>query len=390
MIVVRTSSAFIAALIAHGAVSAQQPPSDKIADYLVDIGPGPVSAAEILGVSATAVTNVQALKDLNVLLKPATGGKEKAAVGLEITPLRTRWSSMTAASYMTSPLSRLLGSTSLSYAKNTAKYGATDYSQQAAGLHTQFYIDAKDDPVVAAHEAFAQCAMAQSIDVQKLRELNARVEERKRQLNVSVLPVEERNRLESEYINSAAFIKLAQDADTAVKACVAKAARAKWNAPLVAATVGSAWIQPDAGGARLTLAKTLSVTGVLTAGANGAVHVSARRARKELDTSTLAASPVFKSHTLLAARYTYRGNEDSDLFGIVEISNAKDSDGTVSNAAFKYAIGLDKRVLEGVWLEFRVGKARMVNGTGDETKALFNVKWSPTPALPTLWGAKQP
>ena len=382
------------------AASAQTTPpaSDKIKDYLVDIAPGPVSAAEMLGVSASAVTNIQALKDLNVLLQPGTSTDQKAGFGLEITPLRTKWSSVSATQYRSNPAVRLMASTSLSYAKKSAKYGTVDYSQQAIAVHASHFLDSKNDPIVAAHAAFETCIELGEIETRKVKGLLAATSAKLAQLQLQDvaagrpprkdLTQSERADVEEAFLKGSEFSAWVEDANKAVKQCVAKAAKAKWNAKAVAVTLGSAWISPEAGGTRLTLARTLSVSATFDVGPDGGVNLVAKRAQKELDTSTLGGTIVHKNRTLLAGRYTYRGPEDSKLFGIVEVSNAKKGTGTSTDSAFKYALGVDARVAEGFWLEFRVGRAVTASGAKEETKGLVNFKWSPTPDLPQLWEKK--
>lgn len=384
----RCLAAFAALALLHLPLLAQQQPSDQIKDYLVDVGAGPVSAAELIGVSSTAVTNVQSLKDLNVLLTPGSGADQQAGMGLQLAPFRTQWSPFSATDYVNRAGVRLLGSLSLSYAQNTAKHDDRDYRQQSAALHAAYYFDPNDDPIYAAHQAFAHCNIS-DIEIKKGQALLALIAEARKTLGREPTP-EEKDKITVGYLAGADFAKLKDQADQAVKQCVADAARDNWNATLLTATLGGAWIRPDAGGgSRLSLGRSLSVAGVVKAGANGAVNLLARFNRHELDLDTLASTPAYKAHTLLAARYTYRGTQDSKLYGMAEVSNAKDSVATVSNAAYKYAVGLDAKVFDAVWLEFRLGRARAGSpGAGDETKALMSLKWSPTPSLPALFSSK--
>jgi hypothetical protein len=385
--------AVVATLLAHGCVLAQdaaaapQPASSPdLKDYLVDIGAGPVSAADLIGVSATAVTEVQSLKDFNVLLSPGVGGGQKTGMGLQITPARTPWSPMTARQYVDSDAYRLLGSLSLSYAQNSAIYGGATYRQQGAALHLGYYLHKADDPLVAAHEAFANCDELRTIGF--LITHFVQDQKAKARLANPAITQAELDKIDNSYNASPEFAKRLTEADAAVKECVADKARDKWNSAMVALTVGTAWIRPDSGGTQLPLARSLSLAAVLPDRDVGAFNLVARFNRHEVDVDSLATTPTYGSHTLVAARYTYRGPKDSDLYKLVEVSNARDSDATVASTAFKLALGVDKRVSDGVWLEFRVGRARSNNGSGDQTKALMTFKWSPTPTLPTLF-AKQ-
>jgi len=362
---------------------AEKAPSDKLADYLVDIGAGPVSAADLIGVAGTGVTQVQSLKDFNVLFQPGAGGDQKAGYGLELTPLRTRWSPVGIAQYRADPWTRFLASTSVSYARNTASYAGATHVQQAAAIHATYFWKPADDPVVAAHMAFDTCDTALGIEKQKAAELQRRLQERA--ARTPPITNDDRDRITREYLDSASFQKLATDADEAVQKCVAGAAKAAWNAPVIAATLGAADIQPEAGGARLALTRSLSLSAVFPAGANGAVNLTVRRSQKDLDLKSIGTRPTFGRTTLVGGRYTYRGNENSDLFGVLEVSDTHGVQDGIASTAFKYALGIDKKVGDLVWIEFRLGRARSITSGKDEPKALLNLKWSSTPSLPTLW-----
>lgn len=379
----------------NGSALAQTAPkpsaqSDAIKDYLVDVGAGPVAAADLIGVSSSAVTDVQNLKDLNVLLTPSTGSDQQAGMGLQFAPFRSQWSTISANDYMNSAGARFLGSLSLSYAQNKAKYGDVDYRQQAAALHAHFYPNPADDPIYNAHEAFASCQPMKDIQFKVVDKINALLVAAERAKG-SALTQPEQKKIESDYKDTDEYKRQVAALDPAIVKCVADAARNSWNKTLLAATIGEAWIRPETGAASsLTLARSLSLQGVYGPSANSALNFAARFSWHELDTDTLAKTPAYKNNNLVAARYTYRGAEDSTLFGLAEVSNAKSSDAaTISNAAFKYALGLDAKVFNAVWLEFRVGRARSsTSGTPDETKALMSIKWSATPSLPTVFAPR--
>jgi hypothetical protein len=375
-------------LVVHAAAASQGKQSNDINDYLVDIGAGPVSAADLIGVSSTAVTNVQSLKDFNVLFTPGTGSEQQTGMGLQLAPFRTRWSPISAQEYHASAGARLLGALSLSYAQNQAKYNNLDYRQQAAALHVAYYVKPEDDPIYVAYDAFINCTQEHDATLQMAEGVQKATTAYRKALAVDrPLTAEELETVKHAYEATADFAKLKDTADQAVKQCVASRARDNWNATLLTATIGGAWIRPNAGGgSTLTLARSLSLAGVFYGGANGAFNVLARFNRHELDLDTLAGAPAYKDRTLLAARYTYRGAKDSTLYGLAEVSNAKSSEATISDSAFKYALGLDAKLFDAVWLEFRVGRARSSNSSsGDATKGLLSLKWSPTPTLPTLF-----
>lgn len=365
--------------------------SDKISDYLVDLGPGPVSAADLIGVSASSVTNVQALKDFNVLLTPGSTGSDKTGFGLELTPARSSLfpQMISAAQYVDKahPIDRVLGSLSLSYAQNTHTLSDLDYRQTSAAIHAGYYINPDNDPIVAAHSAFAHCVDAQAIGVLEAQGLLSVVSVWRATHQNAVPTKEELDQLSKDYAKSDAFVKMVSDANTAAKTCVAQAAKTKWNAGQVSVTYGAAWIKPvSGGGSQLSLGRTLSLAGVVPLGDSAVLNLAWRNMRRELDLSTIAATPGYSQGNLVGGRITWRGDASrGDTFALVEVSNAKSNSDTLANTAFKAALGLDHRIADGVWLEFRFGRSRSESGDKETTKGLLDVTWSPTSTLPKLF-----
>ena len=114
------------------------------------------------------------------------------------------------------------------------------------------------------------------------------------------------------------------------------------------------------------------------------LNLTLRRVDKEVDLGTLATTPSFNSSTLAAARYTAGWGAGRDFYAIAEVSNASQSQNTLANAAFKYALGVDKKLGENMWLELRLGRSRVTNGSGEETAALLNLKIAPSSGVATL------
>jgi hypothetical protein len=169
--------------------------------------------------------------------------------------------------------------------------------------------------------------------------------------------------------------KLVQDcADEALKK-----SREKWNASKFTLLVGKGQIAgSDAGDARLSLGThvQLGFQTALGSTTDSLLTFTARHTSKALNIDTLRTTPTYKSSSLLAARYTYGYNENRTLYYLAEISNASNKNGAVSDGAFKYAIGIDKKLEDSMWLELRVGKSVVRNGEASETKAMANVKFS--------------
>jgi hypothetical protein len=361
---------------------------DELGSYLADIGPGPVAAHEILGLPAGVVTQVQSPKDIVVAIDKANGDAGKQGFGLSIAPARIGNGplAVSIAGYLADPLKRLWGGTSFSYAQRTKAFDGTDYQESAAAVHVDYFLDANEDPVVAARVAFIQCAERVELTTEFIEEVNKRQEERRKK---GAMSDEDFKTLKKEIMADVTYDKLKKAGQAAVK-CVRDGydgAKAKWNASQVGVTLGRGWIRGPSGGlGRISLAQHAAVTLAWSVKnmPDSLFNVTLRRVSKEVDTSTLAGTPSFGGSSLAAARYTYGHGDKQDTFLIAEISNAKASKLTEANASFKYAVGLDRKLTDGVWLEFRLGRSRVADGEGLETKALASLKFAPAPAIPKL------
>jgi hypothetical protein len=173
------------------------------------------------------------------------------------------------------------------------------------------------------------------------------------------------------------------EATKANNECQAAAKKnAKWNASRVSIYFAAGWIKPDSGpGSRQSMGRTAAVNGVFGLGDTVAAYLTARRTSREVDPTTLAGIPSFKSSNLVALRLATDSTNGADLRWLIEGSNAKSTTATTANAVFKYAAGIDKKVYPGMWLEFRVGKNRTSDGKSDQTTALLNLNWAPTSTL---------
>jgi len=360
---------------------------DQIEKFLIDLGSGSISAAEVIGISASAITTIESPKDFIAAVNATNTGDAKAGVAFAITPARTSIAPLSIQTYSTRSnyLARIWGGTTLSYAQNINSIADVDYKQNAAAIQISYYLDPDDDPAVAAYKSFANCPKLQAeiqIETDKLQEaLKTAQAENNGRLT----------KLERDSVINSFRLKLREDlakANEEAKACALKgfqAARKKWNASQLSAAYGAGWIRGTASGAsRLSLGRTTSIAGAFGLSESSLLNVTVRRTTRELDLSSLSATPAYKDSNLVAGRFTYGYGDERDLYVLAEISNAKASSPTLSNAAFKYALGVDKRLTDsfGLWVEFRVGRSRMIDGTSDQTAALLNIKVSPTSTLP--------
>ncbi len=366
-------------------VNAQAENTDptNISSYLADVSATPVSAGDLVGLSGSAITNIQSAQDITLAISPFSTGSGKAGFGLSITPARTSigFLAMSINRYVekNNDLSRLIGATTLSYAENASTIAGASYRKSAFSIDTTYYIDYTDDPIVIGNNEFPNCKTSIDADIwlhsamQKIiADKTLSEQDRKSKLE----------QVESEYGK-----KSSDEWNRCLKEALSS--KAKWNANKLSISIGSGWIKPDAtAGTTQSLGRSLVVGGIFKSGEDGASYITLRHTSGEIDLKTLATTPTFSNSTLAAIRFTQGVGNDSTLRFLAEVSNAKSTisaSSTVSNSVFKYALGLDKKITDGFWAEFRFGRKRTEDGTTMQNAALFNLNWSPTS---TLFGSK--
>ncbi len=372
---------------------------DKIGDFLADLSPGSVSAAEIIGLQASAVTTIHAPKDVVAAIGGLTSEKAKQGVGISFTPARTRLAPVSIGDYGTRTLSRVWAGATFSYAQNRQPYGGIEYKQDAVALHGAWYLDKDDDPSVAMHSAFAKCvpvreAMGSAVlGIAKFTEaVRQEIIAAQRAAGASEAQAKAKADEIAEELAKPRAAELRREmreiAVEAAAVCVdgAKAkSAAKWNASQMSLTLGAGWVKgPGGSSQRHSLGRSLNISAALYAGSNGLANVTLKRISRAIDTESLTGTPLYKNSTLAALRYTYGYGDKAGLFVLAEISNAKGSQATVGNSAFKAAFGIDKRMFDGGWIEFRVGRKRSSESGKEEAVGLINIKLSPGASIPNL------
>lgn len=345
---------------------------DPLAKYQADLSAGAVSANEILGLTTSAVTTIQSPKDFVAALNGQNSDAGKAGFGLAFTPARTSFAPVSIADYTRRTGSRVWAGTTFSYAQNTKAQGGVDYRQEAYAARVAWYLNAEDDPYVAGFRAFANCDPLTKLERDRgdlMVKLMAKL------VAGGMSPVDAESKALAE-MNEKAFLT---KASRLYKECVdsgIKDAKDKWNASQVALMVGEGRIRnPAAGATSLSLGRSASVAIALGPNKDSLVNITVRRTDKALDVSTIAGTPVFKSSSLVGARWTYRAIDTEDLYALAEISNAKAKDPAASGV-FKVALGIDKRLSEGIWVELRLGRNRTQDGLTEQTTALMSLKFS--------------
>src|ERR1700716_479639 len=75
-------------LLLAGAVIAQEAP-ENLSSYLTDVNAGTISAGNLVGLSESAISQIQTSQDFVVALKPLASNQSKSGFGLAVTPART-------------------------------------------------------------------------------------------------------------------------------------------------------------------------------------------------------------------------------------------------------------------------------------------------------------
>ena len=355
-------------LVLCAAAQAAEGDDKNINNYLVDITGGAVSAIGLIDAKGTAITPIETSQDLIVALTPfASRDAGKNAFGLAITPAKSTLLPMSGRTYVNASYARLAGNLTLSYAQNQADYAGQSYKKTAFAIDTVYFFRLVDDPVYQASKAFKRCADMPNEFGNKEKVLNDQ-------------------RLRGELTDAAfleALAELNEQRDAELTACIdadlAELAKARWNSGRMSISYGEGRIRPIDGGTSFSLGKSFNLNAQYPAGTKGLAQISLRHARRALDPDTLGtATPSFKSSRLAALRVTYGDQGESDLRALAEVSSARSSSAGAFKEAFMYAVGIDKKLAKGTWLEFRLGRNRAVVDGKEQTAALLALNLAPT------------
>jgi hypothetical protein len=369
-----------------------------IKDYLFTHNAGPVGANDIIGVAKTVVSDLQTPKDFAVSVGNFGDRDTQNGFGVSFTPGRSsfRGLAVSADEYRKGDLlPRIWGGTTFSYAQNRKKIGSADYDQSALAFSTTFLLKHAEDPIVVAYDALAvtegggakckvqndalsDAAVATENELRRL--VDAFSKEKGRPPNLEELQAIQRQAdAQVAALRQAEIKALAQLRSCAFK--VAGEIEKKWNASRFQLLVGRGWIKSVAGGGRVRLATHAKLSLAWGLSENSLLNLTWRRAGDELDLTTLSGTPVYKNTNSAAVRYTYKPSKDGKTYAIAEVSNVKANTSTASQKDFKQALGLDRMVMPGLWLELRYGRAQTIGGTGMENKALMTLKFSEDTSL---------
>lgn len=334
-----------------------------------DTGAGAVAAAGMLGIAGDSVATVENVKGLVASLKGLNVGGSKGTLALGVTPARTSFAPMNLSTYagngsLNATLARILGSTTLGYAQGQSQISGVDYDRRALSLQTTWYLQASDDPVLAVADAAESCPVF----------LHAKPAPTGHAASAPAASASETKPKEVDAAEmKARYVKCASDA----------LSKLRWNRSVASMSLSRGWIRRSDGSmAESTLGTAFAAN--LTLGFNprfgwldqgAALTVGYRATRQEPVLSTLASgTPQRRRTELLVLRLT-GGSDEARLFG--EVSNARRDQPTESQRAFKYAVGIDSRLMPDVWLNLRFGKQRTITGDKLESASLLSLSWSP-------------
>jgi hypothetical protein len=342
----------------------------NINNYLVDITGGAVSASGLIDAKGMAIASIETSQDIVLALTPfASRDAGKGAFGIAITPAKTTLLPMSGRTYVAPGAwySRLAGNLTLSYAQNQTDYSDQPYKKSAFAIDTVYFFKLEDDPVYQASAAFKRCAELPNEFGSKEKALND-----KRQ----------RGELTGEAFQ-AELVKLNDQRATELTKCIdadiSALAKARWNSARMSISYGEGRIKPVGGGLSYSLGKSFNLNAQHPLGRKAVAQLSLRHSRDALDLDSLnSPAPSFKSSRLAALRLTYGDQEESNLRALAEISSSRSSSADAFKEAFMYAIGIDKRIVKGTWLEFRLGRNRSAIGGKEQSTALLALNLSPT------------
>lgn len=340
--------------------------TDPISDYLTDITGGAVSAANLVGVEKSAITQIQTSQDLVAAIQPFAADGQRPGFGFAVTPARTRFLPVSGRSYYDEPVVRVLSNITLSYAQITTEINQQNYTRRGYSIDTYYYLDPNKDPVVVDSVVWKRCTdKTKAENIAALEDFN--------KAHPPGKPLDEKAQEE--------LTSLTRTRDAGLRACQDAATDSKtlWNASRLSLSFGQGRIARDSTGDAFSLGKSVTLNCMFGVGTKGAINASLRRTTHALDTDSLSKADVsYKSSRLAAVRLTYGDQEGTPLRAIAEVSHSSSTAGSDYTDVFKYAVGVDKKLFKGAWLEFRLGRNQSSENGKEQTSALMKVNILPS------------
>lgn len=358
----------------------------SIEGLLVDYSAASVSAAELAKLGTTPVTVVENVRDFSIALQGDTPLSKKV-FGVAITPARTSFAfpRIALAEYaggqpgdakrdLHSLPTRLLGSLTFGYAQGKSQHGGEDFDRRAFSLETSAFFRVADDPVVAVADKGCASAGLTAAGIGTDDEPAPKPTPPGRPVLKPAKPSEAKKGIDA--YNACADEVLAE-------------LDQRWNRSRFSMSYATGWIKrSDGSGEQLRLGHTLGfgvVYGFDHFAEDGmlrnraAVTLVLRRASSEPVLDTLVTGPLERADSTLAAIRLAGGS--ASMRGLVEFSNAKSTSITTVQSRMRRALGLDYRVMDGLWLGLRAGKQRKADGSGEEVGTFMTLGYSPSATL---------
>lgn len=372
-------------LAASAGTALAQAAGDPIGNYLADLTPGSVTAADIIGAGSSAIQTIQTSQDFVAAIKSATSGDGKNGYGISVTPARSDFKelAMSHERYLgkegeANYANRAFGSLTFSFATNIDAIQSASYRAYGVAVNTSVYWHKQQDPIYIAMSAFASCPT---------NEDDARTELSKA-WTAAPLPNNSKDDTADQKILRQKLIERgnALDAQQQVEyaACAAKRIKtdSPWNAGRLSASFGAGFLRAPDGAKTYGMGQSLSLNaqGPLF-GNGGAWNATYRHTEHTLDMTSVPAAPAYARTNLVGLRATYGSQGGTSTQVLAEVSNATKSSTAAYTGTFLYALGLDKKLHEGVWVEFRFGRSRSVDSGTMQNAALLSLKLAPGASL---------
>lgn len=343
----------------------------KFSDFQADDAAMTVSAASMAGIAPSAVTIAESTRDVGVFIK-GFDSKSKG-VGFAISPARVShpWPKVDLADYLNRRWDAiLLTGLTISLAQGRTELDGRNYVRRALAVTTGGTFANRDDAIWVASDALAGSCADEAISRQ-LQATDPESEPDTGKVGKKMLAPKEK----------------ASGLAKCIKAEMDKLNN-RWFRSLWSITYAIGDVKQDASGRQaVRLGDTFAVAARWGDGIKGhgpdadfewgwALSGSAKFTRNDPVLSTLDTAALLHKSTRLVALKGAIGT--ASMRGIAEYSGARVREAQTGELTLKKAIGLDYRVREGWWLNFRYGKRQKTTGDGDETAGLLTLTISPS------------
>jgi len=341
----------------------------QFSDFFVNDGALQVSAAALAGVPQSSVNIAESVNDVAVFVQ-GLDSKNKGT-GFSIAPARIRkpWPRVELKDYLERKTSALLlANLSLSYAQGNGEVEATKVIRRAVSVSTGGTFFRADDPIQAMVNELAAsegaCGKAE-------------------RMALAAAVAKGQGEAEAKTNLKKALVQCIDNAQ--------KKLDQRWFRPIWSATLGTGDIRADAAGSR-------------TVRLGHAVAVAARYGRGIRGTDAAASADEFEWGWSVAGSFTLRKDEPviatldgaqlkrvdtkvsalklsagTDVWRAVgELSNVGRKGTDTGDRTMKRALGMDYKLGEAWWLNFRYGQRQRASGRGDENASLLSLTISPS------------